>query len=405
MYFEIMRKNQTLVRGSDCFGFDYSADLNSTSSFSIMLPIRYLQYTNFRNEIKMYLDDGTLVHGVMSGRSADKVNETITVDYEQILNEWERESVPINVVKKHQMISDLMVDPDTAFQETLWNYDISDDYDIEYEYSRETKLEALNKTIELTPDINYRVSRTEERTLEIGKFGEHKPFIVSAKNIIGDLTIEDNYASVINYATSYGDKNDGGSTSVTLRDVAADVSLQDENFPIVLTSNTINTAAPPVSYSFTEYAPNTVHEYAVVDLVGLERTDGDIHQGTFTRNDISAVQESGAAISNADRVSASVTIYNSTRRKLSHSRPSRQFSTQITDLPISLNVGDKVRFVFDNTESGFGECDGIFTNDIIAVDEYLYLLSFTISSGDDGELLYDVTLAEDIQDIYTTREV
>lgn len=405
MYFEIVRNDETLVRGNDCFGVAYNLDINSQSSFSVILPIYYYRYVQRRNEIKIYLDDGTLAHGVMDNKSVDKVNETIDLDYSQILGEWDRECVPINVIKKHEMISDLMVDPDTAYQEVLWDVRVIDDYDIEYEFSRETKLEALNKIINMTPDINYRVSRTEDRVLEIAKFGEQKNYMITSDNMLGGVTIEENMSDIINVAVSYGDRNDGGATSVTLRDVSADVSLQDPNFPVYITGKKINTAAPPVGYSYTEYAPNNVHEYAVVDLVGLEQEDGDIYEGTFTMNDVTPLEEDGEEISNEDRIAASKVIYERTVRKLIHSRRNPRITVSTYDLPIWVNVGDMIRFVLNNTDSRFDECVGFITEDVVQYDKWVYVLNIDITTDAGGNIMYAVTLSETLAEYFTSREV
>ncbi|MFV0409638.1 MAG: hypothetical protein ACK5LJ_08075 [Paracoccus sp. (in: a-proteobacteria)] len=405
MYFEIIRKHEVVARSDEFMSFSANIELNGLSSFSLSIPVDFINEVRYRCEIKVYLPDGSICHGLVTAAELDVSTNVIDIDCNEILGEWELECVPTNVVKKKEMISDLMNDPDTNYQETLWDIDVYDDYEIEYEYSRETKLEALDKTIEMTPDINYRVHRVNERNLEIAKFGEKKDYIVSSLNMLNNLSIKYDASNIINVATSYSDKNDGGSTSVTLRDVSADVSLQDERFPVIITEARVNTQAPPVGYSFTEYAPNNQHEFAVLDLDGIEAEDGDIYEGSFSLNDVSAVEENGEEISNEDRIAASKVMYAVTCRKLRYSRRRIVVETSVADLPLDVNVGDRIPFVATGSSAKLTECDDLQQENVFQFNDYLYLISFSINLVEDGTLRYDLNLSDNLAEYYLTREV
>ena len=65
-----------------------------------------------------------------------------------------------------------------------WEIDMQDNSGLEsidYVYSKQNKLEALTKTMELTDDLFWRVGWWDYKKVEIGKFGEQKPYTVSTR--------------------------------------------------------------------------------------------------------------------------------------------------------------------------------------------------------------------------------
>ena len=79
-------------------------------------------------------------------------------------------------------LEDIYNDKNMAYPgwELDWQDD-SADRQIDYVYSRQNKLEALTKTMEITPDLFWRVGFTNEKKIEIGKFGKEMPYSISVK--------------------------------------------------------------------------------------------------------------------------------------------------------------------------------------------------------------------------------
>lgn len=405
MYFEIIYKDTILITGDDLLQVDFAYDLNSTPNFSIDLPLKYYHYLDFRSEIKLHFDDGTMLHGIIVSRKITKSQEIVSCEYEHIFYEWTFESIPVNVVKKNTTVSNLMKDPDMIYQKKNWSIDVHNDYPIEYEFSRENKREGLEKIIELTPDLSYRVLRNSDRYLEIGKFGEHKQFLISFDNIVDDLVITDDSSVISNYAVALSDKSEGGATTITLRDVFEHPELEMEGFPVIITGNTINTQAPQVGYRFTEYAPNNIEEYAVIDEYGIMQECGDIYETTVSTNDIQPIQENGKPITNADRINSAKMLYQQTVRRLIHGRRRKLYECSVAYLPSDINVGDKVRLLFENKFDEFYGCSGVNSVGAFSVDAWVYVIRIQLHFQSDGSVVYDLVLSENLSSIYGEREV
>lgn len=417
MYFKIIRKGKILTVGDDLLGFSINYTIGTVPTFRVTLPIKYFPYLNYRNELEIYFDDETYIHGLISIKTIDTVNETMEVDYDHILYEWTYESVPTNVVKKFRTIYQLYNDEDIKYNSQAWEVRVRDDFVIDFEFSRETKLQALDKIISLTPDLHYRVLRDRDRYIEIGKFGDIIHFPVTIDNIVESLTITDDGSNIVNYCVALSDKNDGGATSTTLRDVYLNPELQLEGFPVVLTGNLINTQSAPSSYEtvdedgnveiheFPELAPNSSHEFAVKDLEGIALEDGDIYEGTFTSNAIQPVQEDGNVISNEDRIKASETLYHSAIRLLRQSRRSVLFTVNVDNIPWNLNVGDRIPVAFSNTHSELTACLGERLVEIINEDRYLYVTTINVTLDADGFVSYQLELSPNLDTLLSGREV
>lgn len=404
MYFEVIRNGSRVAVGDRLLNVSMVYEIDKVPSFSVQLPIDYSQHFVLRNEMKLHMPDGGFIHGLYAGKTLTKSSELVSVNYNHTLQEWEYQSIPTNVVKKKASVSSLMKDSDIKYTKNNWVISVQDDAEIEYEFSREKKLEGLDKIISLTPDLHYRILRSTDRYLEIGKFGEHKDFIVSFDNMLDDLTIEDDPSTITNYAVVLSDKNEGGGTSVTLRDVYEHPELQLKGFPVIITGNKINTQSTQTGYSFTEYAPNNMHEYAIIDEVGIEREEGDIYEGTFSMNDVEPVQEDGKTISNADRIKASQMVYQKGVRKLYRSRRNLVYTTTVPDLPLDVNVGDKVLCMFRNSTDTLVECFGLKTTTQLEVQDWFYIVRIEEQMGEDGTMLYGLTLAYDLVTYFNTRE-
>ena len=318
------------------------------------------------------------------------------VTYEPELDNGE---LDIKNASVFDQLDDLYSDMNFAYPGWRIDYqDESEDTLVDYVYSRQNKLDALTKTMELTPDLFWRVGFTNEKLIEIGKFGKKKNWIFSIKptggrniGIIEEPEIDYDFRKVVNVATVYSEKSAGGMNSLTMREVYNDPSLQDEDFPVVILRANVNNERDYTKYitQFPALAPNNELEYAVLDVESIALEDGHLIEGTFAFNDITSFVEEkddeGKAkeITDADRVEAAVTAYKAAIRKLKQARRSYKLSMKMEHLPVDIQVGDKVRFIYQNHMWMFEPCS----------DYYKYLLSY-----DDWfyvtKISYDITVNE-----------
>lgn len=290
---------------------------------------------------------------------------------------------------------------DKTFVYPGWIVDIQDDAMIDYVYSRQNKLEALTKTCELTSDLFWRVGFTNEKVVEIGKFGDIKPFVISTRKsgetnirMLTEPQITYKFDDVVNVASVYGDKSDSGMSSITLRDVYERPELQDEKFPVVILREGVNNERDYSDYiQFPMLAPNNYDEYAVIDLESVALENGELIEGTFTSNDISAFSLDDELVTDADRINASKVLYRSSIRKLIQLRRSYDMEITTEELPSDLNVGDKVRLIYDNKLWTVTECSEYWQK-IVDYDDYFYITKIDFNIDANGAETDKITLTK-----------
>ena len=282
---------------------------------------------------------------------------------------------------------------------------------VDYVYSRQDKLEALTKTMELTPDLFWRVGFTNQRLIEVSAFGEEKRYIFSHKpsgpnniRIIDEPVIRHDFDNVINMATVYSEKNDSGMSSMTLREVYNDPELQDEGFPVVIVHANVNNERDYRMYTsqFPKLAPNNELEFAVLDLESIALESGILIEGTYAFNDLSPFEiekdEEGwdIEVSDEDRIKAAVTGYNAAIRKLKQARRTFSIKLKTEELPADLNVGDKVRFIYDNYLYMLEECSN-YEKKILSYDDWFYITEIDYDIDKTGAEVNQVTLEKYIK--------
>lgn len=286
-----------------------------------------------------------------------------------------------------------------------WEVDIEDAAGaemIDYVYSRQNKLEALSKTCELTPDLFWRVGFTNEKLVQIGKFGTKKPYIVSLKppgetniQIIEEPTIDYDYENVINVATVYSQKSDSGMSSLTLREVYNDTSLQDSKFPVVILRENVNNERDYRRYvtQYPELAPNNELEYAVLDTESIALESGTLIEGTFAFNDLGTFNIESRRIKNEQRIKAGKQVYRAAVRKLKESRRTMSMTCTVSQLPSDLMVGDKVRLLYSNDIWNLDACSNYFKK-ILKMDDWFYISSIDYDIRGDGTETDRITLTK-----------
>lgn len=300
-YFEILEDGAVVKRFKLVLDdeIEITNELMAIPSITLTLPIDYLEYFTCRKEIKVHWCN-CVFYGVIMAMTVDKNEETIELTINHILEKWNWRSTPTNKAVKNKKMPEVFKDKDIVYEED-WNIEFDDmakEQNIDYVYSRQTKLEALTRTVELTDSLWWRIDFQEPKNVEIGVFGEDSGYTLSTKHtkgrnirMITNPIITEDYSNVINLATVYSEKNDGGSTSLSLREVYNDPDLQLEGFPVVIIRNYINNER---DYDWEEYpklAPNNELEYAIIDQEGVALECGTFIEGTFAFNDLSPFSE------------------------------------------------------------------------------------------------------------------
>ena len=273
-----------------------------------------------------------------------------------------------------------------------WEIDIQGDAGeemIDYVYSKQNKLDALTQTMELTDDLFWRVGWWTYKKVEIGEFGEKKPYIISTKpsgatniRIISEPIIDYDFESVINVATVYSDKSDSGMASLTLREVYNDKSLQKEGFPVIILRGDVNNERDYTQYFAPlqppKMAPNNELEFAILDEKSIALESGRLIEGAFAFNDLNPFDnyEDVKHITDRKRIRAARAVYRAAIRKLKHSRRSLNFDVVVEEIPPDLLPGDRVRLLYDNSVWNIDACSSYYKK-ILAEDDWFYVIRTT----------------------------
>ncbi|MBL1227962.1 C40 family peptidase [Enterococcus sp. BWB1-3] len=398
-FFEILEGGKVVKRGTKILNtLSWSNELMYVPSTQITLPIEYIEWINGREEMKLYINN-KVFHGIVTGYSLDKINETLDVDLTHVISEWEYRQVSTNLAAKNRTVNDIYSTLD--FRYPGWNMNYLQNTAtrvIDYVYSRQDKLAGLTKTCELTPDLFWRVGFQFGRALEIGTFGEQKPYIFSTKptgrqniRILTEPSITHDFGNVINVVTVYGEKSDSGMSSMSLREIYEEEGAQDPNFPVYILRNTINNERGYDYIRFTKLAPNDEIEYTVIDTESIALESGKVIEGSFGFNDLAPFNTDGEEITDEDRAKAAKMAYDAAVNKLKQSRRSYKIELEVEELPADLNVGDRVRLFYDNQQLILEECSS-YMKKILKMDDWYYLTGISYQMDQSGMETNTVTL-------------
>jgi len=304
---------------------------------------------------------------------------------------------------------------DTNFAYPGWQIDFldgSEDEMIDYVYSRQNKLDALTETMEMTDDLWWRVGLWDEKRVQIGRFGEKKPYTLSMKpsgktniRIIGEPTIDYDFENVVNVATVYSDKTDGGMSSLTLREAYMDEELlekgviskriQKDGFPVVILHSNANNERDYTKYisQFPQLAPNNELEYAIIDEESVALESGTVIEGTYAFNDFSPFNVEGHRITNQKRARAARSVYNKVVRLLIQARRSHNVTVTTEPIPCDLEVGDRIRFLYDNKIWKLEACSSYWKK-ILSIDDWWFITAISYNYDEYGNLTNELTLSK-----------
>lgn len=359
------RKGSIIV--ADGTGYHYSGSSNSTKSSSDTYKVTFKTAKGTSVTVEMTVGDE---------EGSDSPSEASVIDN----------------------IGDIFNDFNFAYPG--WQIDYQDDSAnrmIDYVYSRQNKLEALTKTMELTDDLWWRVGFVNEKLIQVGKFGKQKNYTLSLRpsgqmnrRIIEEPTIDYDYENVINVATVYSEKSDTGMASMTMREVYTNPDLQKAGFPVVIIRANANNERDYHKYvnsyfsdEFTSLAPNGDLEYAVLDEESIALEAGELIEGTYAFTDLAPFNDEGKKIKKKQRVDAAKTAYAAAIRKLKQARRSHTVKLTVEELPVDLWVGDKVRLLYTNTLWNLDACSN-YMKKILTMDDWYYLtrIGYSVSKGE-----------------------
>ena len=313
-------------------------------------------------------------------------------------------------------IDDIYADMNFAYPG--WKLNMSEeaqDTTVAYVYSRQNKLEALTKTMELTPDLFWRVRFVNEKVIDISKFGDKKPYIFSKKpsganniRIIEDPRIEHEFEHVINLVSVYAEKSDTGMSSITMRDAYNNPDMQIDGFPCVILKANVNNERDYRMY-VTQYpilASNNELEYAIIDEESVALEGGTVIEGTKAFTDLSPFTNADGEtieITDEDRLRAVKTAYEASVRWLKQQRRRYKIQLLTEELPADLAPGDRVRFIYDNSVYILDSCSN-YMKKILSFDDWFYVTRIGYSIDGTSEV-NEVTLEKFLRiDRETVRE-
>lgn len=133
---------------------------------------------------------------------------------------------------------------------------------IEYTFSGETKLAAIDEIISQTEDIHYRVKLTEEKVLQFSEFGEISDVVMSqARSFPDDCTdsqdiskfptmltepiLKMNFTDHINRVVILCGDIDKDVEHLTIKHIYEHPELQEAGFPVGMYENNVNQQPEP----------------------------------------------------------------------------------------------------------------------------------------------------------------
>lgn len=392
IYLEILNNNAVVAICREFLSnIRFKNEIMFVPEFSVTIPINYLRFFSGRASVKLHIN-GKVFYGLVFDHEIDKQKETITLNVAHIIYEWKFEEISTNLAIKDKNIGQMYSTLDFKYS-TLWNIiygNNAQNRNIDYVYSKQNKLDALDKTVELTNDLFWRVQFDGSKNLYIGTFGVQKDYRLSTKQsseknirIIDEPVIDNSYENVVNMSTVYGTKSDNGMSSLSLREVYNDTSLQVSGFPVIIRKTGINNERKYTYANYPKLAPNNELEYAILDEESIALESGTIIEKSFSFDDINPFELDGEDISDNDRIKASKTVYDMAVKTLRNSRRSYTITLRTEELPNDIAPGDKIRLIYDNNILIQDDCSN-YLKKVMKIDDWYYILSIDYDFDETG---------------------
>jgi|GEM_PF-2174452 len=349
-------------------GIDWTIEPNGIPACTFTVPINDAEKFDGHMDCKVIIYQ-KIFDGIVKEITLNKDDETATIELDHKISEWEYRQIPNNYTVKNQTFPTVFCQS-PFLHSTEWFVDCdakAHKEKINYAFSRQSHLEALNKAVELTDSLWWRVGTRYDRHLEIGAFGEKKNYIISETGrterhlkIIDEVTITKEFDHVFNVVTVYGEKSDSSQASLTLREsyLAQQQQGHDitDGFPIVILNSTANKEQKNYYTNITKIASSNSLEFAILDEFSINLEQGKLIEKTISMNDIAPFEEDGETISDEERAKQSRIAYNAAVGQLKSARRRDVIKVRIGELPCDLNVLDRVYFDYHNSIELFDKC-------------------------------------------------
>lgn len=349
-------------------GISWTIEPNEIPSCSLIVPIHEVDKFDGHMDVRIIIF-GKMFDGIVRQIDLDHINNTANIQLDHKIAEWEYRQIPNNYTVKNETIPSIFCQSPFLYS-TDWYVDCdgsAQKQKVNYAFSRQSHLEALNKVVELTDSIWWRVGCRYDRYLEIGAFGTKKQYIVSVNGsterhlqIIGDIKVIKAFDGVFNVATVYGEKSDSSQASLTLREAYLAQQQQKHDitkgFPIVILNPTTNKEQKNYYTNITKIASNNSLEYAVLDEFGIHLEQGKLIEKTIGLNDLAPFEENGKEISDEERAKQARIAYDVAVRRLKMARRCEEITVEVGVLPNDVNVLDKIYFDYTGIVQLFDGC-------------------------------------------------
>ena len=131
----------------------------------------------------------------------------------------------------------------------------------------------------------------------------------------------------------------------------------------------------------------------MLDKEGIALESGILIEGTFAFNDIGAFNTDSKKITDARRIKAAKTVYHAAIRKLKEARRNYRFEVTVEEMPPDVNVGDKIRVLYDNSIWHLEACSNYWRK-ILQMDDYFYIEKMTWDIDATGKETNQLTLVK-----------
>lgn len=394
--------------------------LMEVPSIDIVLPVRYAKYISGNSIIEIPTDD-FIYTGYVTNKVLNMSDYTVNVQTSHIVGKLDKRNLPSNVTAKGNTIKEVFdmmwsfwVKEDGVIKDelmALFTYNLIGpevtEQTVEYEFSHESVLEFLKKICELTDNLYWRINRFKPYQIDVGIFGDKKQVLIDKDSyfITMDNVTED-YSEVMTHAYALSDKSDGGSSTLTLRDIFWNhKDWIDPKFPIDIVQDEevrINSQRNKDYPRLVVFAPeNETEMYYITDVDGLALEGGTQYWGTITNNDVQTVAKDNKALTDADRVQATYQMYKKAIRKMINSR--RHIAYNITTSPLpkrTINAGDKVMFIADVDLTELTDCSNFYTK-LLKENDWFYVTKITDQYEPGNALIQRLELSKEL---YSDRD-
>ena len=385
--------------------FSIHYGLMEVPSVDLVLPVTFAKYLTGHSRIVLF-DYDWRYEGNVDSKDIDFDKGIVRIKTSHIVGGLSKRTLPTNVTIKQKTITETMnhvlswweVDDGDIINKIkfrLYGYKVNEDV-IEYEFSNETFLEYMTKLCEHTTDVYWRVSRHDPYLVEFSEFGEQQNILIDENNYMISIdAVEEDYTQIVNASVVMSDKSDGGTSTLTLRDIYYNPQYIDPLFPVIKTPREVNSQR---SYKYPQllvFAPDgSDEEFAVIDAEGLALEAGELYWGTITQNDIQAIADNNEEITDEDRLNATLELYKVAKRKLKNSRRKIDYRLKIKPFPKkSVEVGDKVMLVLNYGVHELTPCSKYYQK-VLNEHDWFYVKEIDDEYGEGWSYQQSITLSK-----------